>query len=103
MLINILKSQKTNGSLATSILKTEKKEQELKQIPCIWYFVIFKNKTKAILDSKSKVNVMNLVFTLQLDLKIQKTNVGIQKIDDIILKIYGMVISIFFVSDKDGN
>ena len=42
---------------------TEKKEK-LKQIPCIWYLIIFKDKTEALLNSKSEVNAMNQVFTL---------------------------------------
>ena len=32
-----------------------------------------------------------------------KTNVGAQKIDGTTLKNYGMVVSTFFISDKDGK
>lgn len=35
---------------------TEKKIEELEQVPCIWYLVIFKNKTEALLDLRRKVN-----------------------------------------------
>ncbi len=48
----------------------KKKEEELKQIPYIRYPVTFKNQTKALLDSKSKVNVINQAFAFQLDPKI---------------------------------
>ena len=48
--------------------------------------MIFKNKIEALLDLESKINIINKVFALKLGLKIQKTNVGIQKIDDTTLK-----------------
>ncbi len=81
---------------------TEKTE-ELEQVPCIWYLVIFKDQTEALLDSKSEVNTMNQAFAYQLGLKICKTNVGAQKINGTILKTYGIVVSIFSVLDKDGR
>ena len=40
-----------------SILITEKKEK-LEQIFYIWYFIIFKDQTKTLLDLKSKVNIL---------------------------------------------
>ena len=46
---------------------------------------------------------MNQVFTSQLGFKIRKTNVGAQKIDNTTWKIYGIVVSIFSMSDKDGK
>ena len=46
---------------------------------------------------------MNLAFSSQLDLKIQKTNVETQKIDNTILKIYEMIVSIFSILDKDSR
>ena len=33
----------------------------------------------------------------------QKTNIGAQKIDDTNLKSYGIVVSTFFMSDKDNK
>ena len=56
------KVKKLVAVLATSILMTEKMEEELKQIPYIWHFIIFKDQTEALLDSKSKVNTMNQAF-----------------------------------------
>ena len=53
------------------------------------------------LDSKSKVNVINQAFAQQLGLKIYKTNIEAQKIDGITLETYEMVVSFFSVLDKD--
>ena len=88
--------------LATSTLVTEKKE-ELEQVPCIWLSVTFKDQTKALLDSRSKVNTMNQVFAHQLSCTIRKTNVGAQKIISTTLKTYEIVISTFSILDKDGR
>ncbi len=46
---------------------------------------------------------MNQAFAQKLGLKIRKTNVGAQKIDGTILETYGMVVSNFSVSDKNGR
>ncbi len=82
---------------------TGKKEEELEQIPCIWYLVTFKDHTEAMLDTKSEVNVMSQAFAYQLGLRIRKTNVEAQKIGGTTLKIYGMVVSTFSVANKDGR
>lgn len=65
--------------------------------------MIFKNKTEALLDSKSKVYIISQAFILQLGLKIQKTNIKVQIIDDITLKTYKIVLLTFFVLDKDDR
>ncbi len=83
---------------------TDKKtEEELERVLCIWYPITFKNQTEALLDSKSKVNVMSQAFAHQLGLKICKTNVKAQKIDGTTLETYKMVVSICSISDKDGR
>ncbi len=46
---------------------------------------------------------MSQAFAQQLGLKICKINIGAQKIDGTTLEIYGMVVSTFSVSDKDGR
>ncbi len=81
----------------------KKTEEELERVSYIWYFVILKNQIEAILNSGSKVNALSPVFASQLSLKIRKTNVEAQKIDGTTLKTYGMVVSIFFMSDKDDK
>ena len=88
--------------LATFTSMTEKKE-ELEQGPCIWYPVTFKDQTKALLDPKSKVNVMSQAFAHQVDFTIWKTNVGVQKINNTTLETYAIVVSTFFVLDKNGK
>ena len=55
------------------------------------------------LDSKSEVNAMSQTFAYQLGLKIQKTNVGVQKIDGPILETYEMIVSTVSISDKDDR
>ena len=61
------------------------------------------DQTEALLDSKSKVIPMNQVFAFQLGLKIWKTNIGPQKMNDTILKTYWMIVSTFSMLDKYGE
>ncbi len=63
----------------------------------------FKDWTEILLDSKSEVNIISQAFTLSLDLRTRKTNVGAQKIDSTTLKTYGIIVSTFAISDKDGR
>ncbi len=81
----------------------KKTEEELEQVTCIRYPVIFNDQTEVLLDSGSEVNAMSQTFEQQLGLKIRKTNVGAQKIDGTTLETYGMILSTFSVSDKDGR
>ncbi len=99
------KGKKLVTALVTSTLMTKKIKgaKKLEQVFCIWYSVTFKDQIKALLESKSEVNVMSQVFAHQLGLKIQKTNIGAQKIDDTTLETYGMVVSSFSILDKDGR
>ncbi len=46
---------------------------------------------------------MSQVFAHQLGLKIWKTNVRAQKIDNTTLEIYGMIVSTFSLLNKDGR
>ena len=55
------------------------------------------------LNSGSKINAISQVFAYQLGLEIWKTNVGAQKIDGTTLEIYKMVVSTFFILDKDNK
>ena len=59
-----------------------------------------KKQVKALLDSSSEVNVMNLNYAWKLDFKIRKTNVGAQKIDGSALETFRMVIGDFQIEDK---
>ncbi len=95
----------TVSAISTSMTdkKTEGKLEELEWLPCIWYFVTFKDQTEALLNSESEVNTMSQAFAQQLSLKISKTNVGTQKIDSNTLEIYRMVVPTFYILDKDGR
>ncbi len=46
---------------------------------------------------------MSQAFGFQLGLRICKTNVGVQKIDGTTLETYGIVVSIFSISNKDDR
>lgn len=46
---------------------------------------------------------MSQTFAFQLGIKAQKINVGAQNIIDTTLEIYGMIVSTFFISDKDSK
>ncbi len=82
---------------------TEKTKEELEQVPCIWYSVMFKDQTETLLDSESEVNTISQAFAYQLGLNIWKTNVRAQKIDGTTLETYKIVVSTFSMSDKDGK
>lgn len=84
-------------------MTSKKTEEELERVLCVWYLVTFKDQNKALLDSGSTVNAMSQAFAHQLDLKIWKTNIKTQKIDGTILKIYRMIVSTFFILDKDSR
>lgn len=62
------------------------KQEKLEQIAYIQNLIIFKDQTKVLQNLKSKVNIMRQVFTLQLGLKIGKTNVGVEKTNDTTLE-----------------
>ena len=54
------KAKKLVMVLAISILIIEKKtEEKLEEVFYIWYFIIFKDSIKALLDLKSKVNLIS--------------------------------------------
>ncbi len=81
----------------------KKKDKKLEQVPYIWYLVTLKDQIKALLNSGSEVNIMSQAFSLKLGLKIWITNVMAQKIDGITLEIYGIVVSLFFMSNQNGK
>ena len=62
-----------------------------------------KNKSKdvlALLNFESEVNAITPTYAAELGLKVQKTDVGAQKIDRSLLKTYNMVIAAFQVFNK---
>ena len=82
--------------LANSVPVTGGDEKVVVRVPCIYYPIQFQEKqVRALLNSGSKVNVMNPDYAWKLGLKIRKTNVGAQKIDGSTLETFEMVIADF--------
>ena len=78
----------------------------LNWIPCIDYPVQFqKHKVhiQVLIDSGSEVNPIIPSYIFKLDLEVWTTNVGATKIDNSLLKTFGMVIAGFQVKDKLDN
>ena len=79
----------------------------LDRVSCICYLVQFrKDKGRDVLalpDSGSEVNAMTPTYAAQLGLKVQKTNVGAQKIDRSSLATFSIVITIFQVFNMLGR
>ncbi len=73
---------------------------------CICYPVWFwkdPNNVKTLIDAGSEVNVIHLVFILNLRLCVTKTDVETQKIDEFHWDIFGMIKTCLFVKDKLGK
>ena len=76
-------------------------DEEVVRVPCIYSLVQFQEEqVRTLLDSGSKVNIINPDFARKLGIKIWKTNSETQKIDSSALGIFGMVIIDFQVEDK---
>ena len=81
----------------------KKKAVLLKIVLCIYYLLQFWKYSadiEALLDSKSEVNTMILIFTLKLSFKICFTNVRAQKIVSSTLQTYKIVLASFQIEDK---
>lgn len=64
----------------------------------IYYLFRFQKnnkKIKALINFASKINVMMLAYTLQLDLKVCHNNIKISKIDNSTLNIFAIVLASF--------
>lgn len=55
---------------------------------------------KGLLNSRNEDNAINPAFTWKLGFHIQKTNIGAQKIDNSILKTFGIVITDLKIENK---
>ena len=74
----------------------ENPRSNLAQVLCIRYPINFETKSvSALFDSGSEVNTIYLTFA-----KVRSTNVGAQKIDNITLDTYEIVIVVFLIKDK---
>lgn len=71
-------------------------ESELQRVLCIYYPAQFGEFfIKGLIDSSSKVNVMQPSFPRKLGLRIYKTNIGAYTIDGSRLETFGIVITLF--------
>ena len=71
------------------------------KVLCIYYLVGFQEEqVKALLDSNSKINIINRSYAKKLGFKVQITNIGAQKMDSSALVTFGLVIPNFQVEDK---
>ena len=84
--------------------------KSLEQITYMKYLIVFQgglgqvskilNPVSAIFDLGSEVNVIHPAFIEKLGFTVQSTNIGTQKINTTILKIYRMVLVVFLMIDK---
>ena len=75
----------------------------LAQVPCIWYPITFRKKSmfmSTLFNSGSEVNAIHPTFAWNLGLSIRPTDVGDQKIDGTMLDTFGIVVSVFSVTNK---
>lgn len=74
---------------------------KLQLVLYIYYPGQFKEKlVQALINSSNKINIMNLMFAKKIGLWIEKTDVGLQKINGSSL---GMVIVLFSMDNKVGK
>lgn len=76
------------------------KEATLVCVPYIYYLIQFQkddNEVQALFNSRSEVNAINLAYAKKLGLRIWKTNVDAQKIDETSLATFGIAIASFQV------
>lgn len=81
-------------AISTLVAEFGKKDIILKQILNIYYlFYFLKNAAdvKALINLSSKINTLILAYIANLSLKVQSTNIGAQKIDDFIIKMFEIV------------
>lgn len=83
--------------LANLVLIISDTKKVLKQIIYIHYLILFDNiKVYALLDLRSEINIMTLVFIDKLDFYVQKIDIKAQKIDRLTLKMFRIVIEVFY-------
>ena len=55
------------------------------------------------INSNNKVNIIISIYAAKLNLSLKTTNIGIKKINGLVLKIYGITIARFSMIDKFGQ
>ena len=90
---------------SSSVTATSMEEtlRPLKRVPCIHHLLHFQKdlrETRALIDSGSEVNTMTPAYAAKLGFKVQKTDIGTQKIDGSTLDTFGIVLASFQVEDQ---
>ena len=101
--IEIVEAVETTGAIKEGKKSKGEYPENLAWVQYIRYPITFRKKSVPVLvllDLGSKVNAIHLTFAKELSLSIRLTDVGIQKIDGIILDTFGMVVITFSVTDK---
>lgn len=100
----LVKKLVTVSMTFTLTTETSGKVVILQYIPCIKYPFQFQknqlNNIQALLDLERKVNAMHPNYAKKLGFPIQKTDVGAQKVDELSLQTFEMIIADFQVLDK---
>ena len=89
--------------ISASVTCARKEDITLDFVPYIHYLVHFwksSGNIEALIDFGSEVNAITPTYTLKLGLRVQKTDIGAQKIDGSSLAIYRIVVAVFQVKDK---
>ena len=87
----------------TSISITGAKKEALECVTYIYYQVLFKKnkaQVQALINLGSEVNATHLIFAKQLGLSIRPTDFGVQKIDNITLNTYEMMLAVLLVKNR---
>ena len=90
-------------SLSVTVTNTKNTLRPLERLPCIHHLLQFRKnlrETRALIESSSEVNAITPAYIAELGLKVEKTNIGAQKIDGSTLNIFEMVLANFQMEDK---
>lgn len=95
----VSKAKKLVIVLATSLLLTEASMKDtlwpLEKVLCIYHSFCFQKnlyKIRVLINSSSEINAIILTYIAKLGLKVGKTNIKAQKIDDSTLNTFKMVL-----------
>ena len=104
---HLSKAKKLVSVSAAYLLVTEtNKKVTLKRVPCIYYPLRFWKDTtgvRTLVDSGSEINAKTPAYVAKLGLKVQTSNIRVQKIDGSSLVTFGMVLANFQVENKLGR
>lgn len=98
LIISISMTEDSIKAVSIKVFTSATTSPSLKYILYIYHLVQFKKdqvKVQALWDFVNKVNIMILIYMASLSLTVWSTNVGAQKIDGFIFKMFKMVLASF--------